>query len=266
MDDGHDNRIFQSCLKFNEPTSTQGVCIAVSPGTLFIKQIMATSGCSNIDISSIKVFAPNGTSVGELQHVQGTNYYYINVAWMPTVDQQNDTHYICSVAVNSAGLTSEPFCMHLAAGYHPPAPIPESANHQLIYPSNNTLHIMFDRNIQRPSSSAFFRFHKLGEEVYLIDISLSTEVTYNKSSLTITPNYTFTEGNGYHITFDRGVVQSVDSTAGCQIVNEPILSNTFWTFEVTNLKPGKRFVISHNIRSYNYVANYLVIVIDYYRY
>ena len=247
MDDGHDNFTFRSCLQFDEPTLPQGACSAVPPGTLFIKQIMATSGCSNIDISSIKVFAPNGTSVGKLQHVQSTNHYYINVAWMPTADQQNDTHYICSVAVNSAGLSSEPFCMHLAAGYHPPAPIPESANHQLIYPSNNTLHIMFDGNIQRPSIATFIRFYNMAEEVYLIDAATSVEVIYNESTLIIVPNYTFTEGNGYCITFDRAVVQSVDSTAGCQIVNEPILSNTFWTFEVTNLKPGKRFVISHNI-------------------
>ena len=147
MMDIDDNSNLCSLLpQFVEPTLSQQACISVQPGTLFIKQIKATSGCSNIDVSSIKVFAPNGTSVGDLQHIQGTNHYYINAAWMPRADQQNDTHYICSVAVNSAGLTSEPFCMHLAAGYHPPAPIPESANHQLVYPSNSILCIMFNRN------------------------------------------------------------------------------------------------------------------------
>ena len=242
--DGIDNNsTYQTCPKFVEPTLPQGSCIAVPPGTLFIKQMMATSGCSNVEISSIKVFAPNGTSVGELQHVQGTNHYYINIAWMPTAYQQNDTHFLCSVAVNSAGLSSEPFCMHLAAGYHPPAPIPESANHQLVYPSNNTLHIIFDRKIQCPSTSGFVKFYEAGKEIYLIDASVSIEVTCNQLSLTIVPNYTFAEGSGYYITFDKGVVQSVDSTAGCQIVNEPILSNTFWSFEVIDLKPGKRFVM-----------------------
>ena len=243
MDDISKNSTLQSCLQLDEPTLPQGSCIAVPPGTLFIKQIMATSGCSNVEISSIKVFAPNGTSVGELQHVQGTNHYYINVAWMPTADQQSSVHSLCSVAVNSAGLSSEPFCMHLAAGYHPPAPIPESANHQLVYPSNNTLHIMFDRNIQRPSTSAFIRIYRLGE-VYFIDASISTEVTYNDLSLTIVLSYTFAEGSGYYITFDRGVVQSVDSTAGCQIANEPILSDSFWTFEVTDMNPCKNMYMA----------------------
>ena len=244
MDTDDNNNLCSLLPQFVEPTLPQGACAAIPPGTLFIKQIMATGGCSNIDITSIKVFAPNGTSVGKLQHVQGTNHYYINVAWMPTDDQQNDTHYICSVAVNSAGLTSEPFCMHLAAGYHPPAPIPESANHQLIYPSNNTLQIMFDRNIQRPSSSAFIKFYEVDKEIYhyQIDVSLSTnsELTFTNSNLTIIPNYTFAE-NTYYISFDRGVVESVDSAAGCQLSSEPISSKTFWTFKVTDLKPGKRF-------------------------
>jgi len=58
---------------------------------------------------------------------------------MPIANQQNDTHSLCFVAVNSVGLNSKPFCMQLAVGYHPPAPFPESTNHQLVYPSNNTL-------------------------------------------------------------------------------------------------------------------------------
>lgn len=231
--------------QFVEPTLLPGVCVAVPPGTLFIKQITATSdSCSNIEIMSIKVFGPNGVSVGELQHVQGTNYY-INIAWMPKTDQQNKMHFLCFVAVNVAGLNSEPFCMELAAGYHPPAPIPESANHQLVYSSNTILNIMFDRTIQRPSTSAFIRFYKLGEEVYQIDVSLSTEVIFTESSLAIEPNYNFTEGITYYINFDRGVVQSVDSVAGCQLVNEPILSKTFWTFEVRDLTPSKRFIRIH---------------------
>ena len=250
MNNLHDNSTLHPCSslsQFIEPTLPPGVCVAVPPGTLFIKQIRATSdSCSNNEITSIKVFGPNIISVGELQHVQSTNnYYYINIAWMPTDDQQNTTELLCFVAVNVAGLNSEPFCMELAAGYLPPAPIPESANHQLVYPSNTTLNIMFDRTIQRPSTSAFIRFYKLGEEVYQIDVSLSTEVTFTESSLAIEPNYNFTEGITYYINFDRGVVQSVDSVAGCQLVNEPILSKTFWTFEVRDLTPSKRFIRIH---------------------
>ena len=244
MDDVHDSTL-QPCIllpRFVEPTLSPGVCVAIPPGTLFIQQIMATSGCSNIVITSIQAFAPNGTSVGELQHVQGTKNYYVNIAWMPTADQQNKTHFLCFVAVNLARLSSELLCMQLAAGYLPPAPIPESANHQLVYPSSTTLYIMFDRTIQRPSTSAFIRFYKLGKEIYQIDVS-STEVTFTESSLTIVPNYNFTEGITYYINFDRGVVQSVDSVEGCQLVNEQILSETFWTFEVKDSTPGKSVVL-----------------------
>ena len=217
---------------------------------------MATSNSySNVEITSIKAFAPNGTSVGELQHVQSTNNYYINIAWMPTADQQNKTHFLCFVAVNLAGLSSKLFCMQLAAGYLPPAPIPSSANHQLVYPSNNTLHIMFDKTIQRPSTSAFIRFYKLGEEVYQIDVSLSTEVTFTESSLTIAPNYSFTERRTYYINFDRGIVQSVDSVEGCQLVNEKILRKTFWTFEVVDLTPGIIITICRYVGSLLFIRN-----------
>ena len=229
-----------SSLQFIEPALLPGICVPIPPGAGFVQQVTATSGCSNITITSIQAFAPDGTSVGELQHVQGTSNYYINVTWIPTFDQQNNTHMFCFVAVNLAvGLSSELFCMELAAGYLPPAPILTSANHQLVYPSNTTLNIMFDRNIQRPSTSAFIRFYKLGEEVYQIDVSLSYEVTFTESSLAIEPDYNFTEGNTYYIHFDRGVVQSNDSINGCHLANEQILGKNFWSFEVVYLTLGE---------------------------
>ena len=243
MDDVHDNTTLQAHMsgymcsspQFIEQALPPGVCVAIPPGTILVQQIMATSDCSNVTVTSIQAYPPDGTSVGELQHVWGTNNYYINVTWMPTADQQNTTELLCFVAVNVAGLNSEPFCMELAAGYLPPAPIPESANHQLVYPSNTTLNIMFDRTIQRPSTSAFIRFYKLGEEVYQIDVSLSTEITFIESSLEIEPNYNFTKRNTYYINFDRGVVQSNDSINGCHLANEQILSKNFWSFEVVDL-------------------------------
>ena len=233
---------YKSCSllpQFVEPTLPQGSCTAVPPGTLFIKQIMATSGCSNIDISSIKTFTPNDTSVGELQHVQGTNRYYVNIAWMPTADQLNSIHSFCFVAVNSAGLSSEPFCMHLAAGYHPPIPIPESVTHQITHSSNHILQIIFDRNIKRPSASAFIRFYEAGNEIYLIDASQSDEVTFIQSRLSIKPNYTFTGGSAYYVNFDGGVVLSYKTVEGCHLANQPMMSETFWTFEVIDSTNGK---------------------------
>jgi len=73
-------------------------------------------------------------------------------------------------------------------------------------------------------------------EVHRIDVSLSPEATFSGPNLIIVPNFIFAERNPYYINFDGGVVQSVVSVAeGCQLANEPILSETFWTFKATDL-------------------------------
>ena len=221
-------------------TPLQGTYIP--PNTPYTEQLIASSGCSSVSITSIQIIAPIGATKGELQHVPGTNNYYTNVTWMPTANQQNDIHFLCYIAVSSENLTSEQSCIQLAVGYYPIAPILESAtpNHQFVYPSNNTLQIMFDRKIQRPSTAAFIRFYKSGEVVYQIHTSSSLEVNFNGPNLTIVPNYVFTEGNTYDVNFDRGVVKSVE---GYNLGNNPILSEIFWTFEVINLIAGKRLIV-----------------------
>ena len=220
--------------------SLQGTCIP--PSTVYTEQLIASSGCSNVSITSIQIIAPIGTSKGELQHMVDTNNYYTNITWMPTANQQNDTHFLCYIAVSSENLTSEQSCIKLAAGYHPSAPLFESAtpNHQFVYPSNNTLQIMFDRKIQRPSTAAFIRFYKSGEVVYQINTSSLVEVNFDGPNLTIVPNYVFTEGS-YHVNFDGGVVESVE---GCHLDNNSVFNETFWIFEVINLMPGKRLILS----------------------
>ena len=228
--------------QFIDPLQQIQKCTNISPSNHYTQQLIATLGCSNVSITSIQIIAPIGTNKGELQQIGGTNDYYINISWMPTANQQNDTHFLCYIAVSSENLTSEQSCIKLAAGYYPPAPLLESAtpNHQLVYPSNNTLQIMFDRKIQRPSTAAFIRFYKSGEVVYQIDTSSSLEVNFDGPNLTIVPNYMFTEGNNYYVYFDGGVVESIE---GCHLGNNPILSETFWTFEVINFLPGKRLLL-----------------------
>ena len=220
-----------------------GTCINIPSGTQFAKQIIATSGCSNTAITSIQIIAPIGATKNGPWYTFGTNNYYINVQWTPTASQQNDTHFLCFMAINSENSASEQHCIKLAAGYHSPTPLPDSAtpNHQLVYPSNITLHIMFDRRIQRPNSiSAFIKFYKSWELVYQINASSSLEVNFNGPNLTIIPNYVFTEGNVYYINFDGGIVESIE---GCHLSNDPIYSQTFWTFEVIKLMPGKRLTV-----------------------
>ena len=220
--------------------STTRNCINIPPNTLFTNQLRAISDCSNVAITSIQIIAPIGTTKGSIQHVQGTSQYYTNITWMPTANQQNDTHFLCFMAVNLGNLASEQSCIKLAV-YHPPTPLLGSAtpNLQLIYPTNNILQIMFDRKIQRPSTSAFIRFYRLREVVYQIDSSSSLEVAFNGKILTIMPNYRFTEGNVYYVNFDEGVVESVE---GCQLGNKPIHNKMFWTFKVIGL-PGKCVIV-----------------------
>ena len=187
----------------------------------------------------------------------GTNNYYTNISWTPTANQQNDIHIFCYIAVSSEGLTSEQSCTKVAI-YHPPSPLRESAtpNHQFVYPSNNNLQIMFDKKIQRPSTPAFIRFYESGEVVYQIDTSSSLEVNFDGPNLTIVPNYIFSEGNTYYVTFDEGVIESVR----CHLGNIPILCETFWTFEVINLKPGKRLIACchwSQLHIYTYIYIYV---------
>ena len=222
-------------------TPLQGKCINIPPGNRYTEQLIASSGCSNVSITSIQIIGPISTSKSGICHIHGTNNYSTNITWMPTANQQNDTHFLCYIAVSSENITSEQSCIKLAVGYYPPAPLLESAtpNHQFVYPSNNTLQIMFDRKIQRPSTSAFIRFYKSREVVYQIDTSSSLEVNFDGPNLTIVPNYVFTEGNNYYVYFDGGIVKSVE---GCHLGNNPILSETLWTLEILNLVPGKRLI------------------------
>ena len=215
-------------------------CIA--PNTAYSEEFIATSGCANVSITSIQIIAPIGASKGELQYISGTNNYYINITWMPNANQQNDTHFLCFMAYSSEGITSNQSCIKLAVGYYPPTPLTESAtpNHQFVYPSNNTLRIMFDRTIQRPSESSFIRFHNSGEMVYQIDASSSKEVRFNGPNLTVVPSYVFTEGNIYYVNFDDGIVESIER---CLSENDSAFSETFWTFEVLNFLPGKRSIV-----------------------
>ena len=241
-------------------TEPQGT-LCIAPNTAYSEEFIATSGCANVSITSILIIAPNGASKGELQHIPGTNNYYINITWMPTADQQNDTNFLCYIAVSSEGITSGQSCIKLAAGYHPPTPLPESAtpNHQFVYPSNNTLHIMFDRKIQRPSESSYIQFHHSGEMVYQIDASSSLEIHFNGANLVIVPNYVFTEGNSYYLYFDEGVVESIE---GCHSRNGSMFSGTFWTFEVLDLLPGKRLIVLLCIYVCNITEELSIIIIN----
>ena len=222
--------------EFIQPTLSSGLCLAIPPGETFSTQLIATSHSDTVSIAEIQTVSPRGTSRGELQHIQGTNNYYVNITWTPTADQQNETHLFCFTAVNSEGSASEQSCLEFLAGYYPPVPYP-FINKPKINPFNVLLHVRFNANVQRPSKSAFIKFQEFSseEEVYKIDVSLSQEVVFNNSTeITILPNYLFMERSSYYLTFDRGIVQG---TEGCGPVNEPVGNKTFWSFEALDVTP-----------------------------
>ena len=232
----------ESCSQqpeFIDPTPLQGSCISIAAGGTFTAQLIATSHSSSVSITEIQTVSPIGTSKGTLQHIQGTYNYYMNITWSPTASQQNQVHLFCYTAVNSVGAASTQTCIQLLAGYLPPIPYPGSAipNHQVVYPFNATFLIKFDKDIQRPSKTAYITFYEFVSEmeVYRIDVSSSSEVAFsNLTNITVKPNYVFTEKTIYYIAFNEGIVQG---TEGCGLKNEAVVNKTFWNFEVMDLSP-----------------------------
>ena len=232
----------ESCSQapmFIPPTLDQGSCVAIPPGATFTTQLVASSGLSSVSITEIQTVSPLGTRKGELAQVPNSNIYYVNITWIPEIDQQNEVYLFCFTAINSVGLASEQTCVQLVPGYLPPTPIDLSAtpNQQLVHPSNTTWCITFDKNITRPSISSFITFHKYasGEIVYAIDASLSRELVYEESNkISITPSYSFAEKDTFYISFERGIVQEIEE---CGFGNEPLQNRDFWTFTTIDVTP-----------------------------
>lgn len=225
--------------EFVPPTIHQGACIAIPPGSTFHTQLTAFSGGFGASIVEIQTTSPLGTSKGELEHVEDTDVYFVNISWTPEIYQQNETHLFCFTAINSHGQSSEQRCIQFFPGHYPPMPIQATAtpNRQLVDPSNTTLRVNFDADIERPSRTAYISFHEFNAEdrVYRIDTSMSQEVTFrNSNEILITPKYLFAEKQTFFIKFERGIVQN---PVGCKPGNEPVNNKTFWTFETMDVTP-----------------------------
>ena len=225
--------------EFIDPTLPQGSCISIPAGETFTTQLIATSHNSSVSIVEIQTTSPVGLSKGAVQHIQGTENYYVNITWLPTTSQENQIHIFCYTAVNSVNLPSQQSCIQLSVGQLPPRPLPGSAmpNHLMTNPSNATLVISFDENIQRPSETAFIVFYEFlsDVEVYRIDAYSSPELTVNGTSeIILKPNNTFSENTVYYIVFNEGIVQRSE---GCGIKNVAETNKTFWNFEVADVTP-----------------------------
>ena len=240
--------------QFIKPTTQLESCILLTPGVTFKTHLVVSSGGTSVSIVEIQTVSPHGTKKGTLSSIPGTNHYFVNITWTPETSQLNQTHPFCFTAVNSVGLSSEQLCIQIMAGYHPPVPNPKTAspNQKLVHPFETTWHIQFDKEVQRPTKTAFIIFYevKSEREVYRIDASLSSEVTLNHSEiLLIAPHYRFSQMQSFYINFERGVVQGLQ---GCGPLNEPINNKTFWTFETLDVTPPHiRFLVQPRVSNTN---------------
>ncbi len=235
--------------RFIPPTIAHGACVAIAPGDTFHSRLVVDSGSSRASITEIQTVSPAGTKKSELFHVQQSNSYYVNITWSPEDDQQMETHLFCYSATSSTGLSSSQVCIMLLPGYTSPAPVQGTAtpNGEVVHPSNTTWHIRFDRNVMRPSTTAYIVFHEVetNMEVYRIDTSSSSEVIFDAviaGEISIRPSYPFEEKTQFYIILERGVVQG---EGGCRPGNEPIMDASFWVFNTLDITPPTiRFLAS----------------------
>ena len=240
-----------------EQTLPHGSCFAIPPQTSFTSQLIAYSGSSNVSIMDIETTLPSGAVARDIAQIPHTNGYYVNVTWTPQMSQYNQTHMLCFTAVRSNGLTIDESCVSLVPGFSPPIPVQVRPNRQLVYPSNTTWYVEFDRNIYRPLEPSYITFHEYNtqEEVYRIDVSQLQEATFETSHrLSVTPNFRFTEQMQFSIKFDRGIVQGQDL---CGLESEPLVDGNYWTFETRDVTPPEiSFVLNPAVSNENISASW----------
>ena len=224
--------------QFVPPTTIKGSCVAIPSGTTFFTQIIANSGRASASITELQTAPPLGLSRSEIQRIQETDNYFVNITWTPQANQENQIHQFCYTAVTSDGLASEQNCIKFLVGTFPPQPSLNSAfpNQALVHPNHTTWTILFDQEIRRPSIAASVRFfdNTTMQQVYQIDASFSPEISFNNSEVFISPAFRFPEKAYYFITLDRGIVRGLE---GCGPGNEPITDKSFWTFETMDITP-----------------------------
>lgn len=233
----------QSCTTspvFRSPTIRNSVCVAVLSNDTFTTQVIADSHSADASISEIITVSPSGTIKGEIEQIEDSNLYYVNISWAPSAAQHEQTHLLCYTAVNMDGVSSEQSCIKIYPGISPPEPIFNSTspeNNVLVHPSETTWSVEFDKNIQRPSVTSYIKFHNSmnDEIIHEIDSSSSSEVNYNQTNtLLVTPNFNFPERTLFYVTLERGVVNGYE---GCKPGNEPITDKSFWRFETLDVTP-----------------------------
>ena len=236
--------------EFIPPTPTDGTCVAIPSGETFHTMLIAVSGYVGDTISEIQTVSPAGLEKSSVFHDENANTYYVNITWIPTISQENLVHLFCYIAANSAGLSSDQVCIQLFSGHTAPTPLRETAVPSVgavtVHPSDTVWHIDFDRNVRRPSTSAYITFHEYDTNmvVHRIDTSSDLQIAFDNSTtvIALTPDYNFEEDRKYYINFERGVVLDLE---GCGSGSEPVTGRDFWSFTTIDVTPPRIHFISN---------------------
>ena len=109
----------------------------------------------------------------------------MNISWTLDDEQQNQIPLFCYIAVNSDGSASIQSCIKLYAGISSPQPLNMSLspNKKVVHPLKTTWSIYFDKVIHWLFSPANVSFisKDTDKAVYMIDVSVSNEVTFEYS-------------------------------------------------------------------------------------
>ena len=224
---------------FSWPTRLDGTCIGIPLHSTFQEAIIAESAGPGISIQDITTQSPLGVRKSDLAVGPGTNNWYVNITWTP-VPSQVGNNIFCFTAVDSNGANSDQNCIIFAVGTYPPA----LKNGSLfptgeVFPSNSNWRFEFDRQFVRPRRSAYIRFYdENDEEVFVIDTSISTNVTFPTSptdfSLAFMTAYIFKEKVTYYITIDHGVVYG---TEACGPESDGMFDPHYWRFAIKDVTP-----------------------------
>ena len=227
---------------FVPPTPYDDSCIVIPSGHALHLRLVASSGYEGDTISEIQTVSPAGVVKSSVFSDETPGVFYVNITWLPTLEQENDIHLFCFTATNTGGLSSSQSCIQLLPGHYPPTPLAETASPNMathVHPSQHSFQLKFDRQVKRSSFPAFISFHEFstGKVVYQINASSEAEIAFeNGTKIILTPDYRFEEVTKYYINFARGVVVGSE---GCEPGNEPLTDKNFWAFTTGDITPPR---------------------------
>ena len=245
---------------FVHPTPSDGTCIAVPSGQTLNLRLTADSGYEGDTISEIQTVSPAGLLKSAVAPDPQAGVFYVNITWMPTLQQGGDVHLFCFTATNSGGLSSSQWCIQLLPDHTPPTPVQESATPNMVsdvHPTKPVFQLEFDRQVERPTITSFITFNEFdtGRVVYQINTSSQAELDFpNETAITVTPNHRFEEQTKYYINLYRGVVVGIE---GCGPGNEPFTDREFWTFTTRDITPPRiRLIVRPSVSNANITVSW----------